>query len=171
MIVYYLLWCALCLRLSFRRRRFASASAYSRRELIYIQYTSTPESVRAAREREVLNAKQTHSHGRYFPSDCQISRWPRLWLCDDGVKIITFIHIECMAGHQWGAERGEKEPSDYLSYAPAPSPQTRTHSELQRWGACISLNFLWQVTSSLLRCLRRQFHSNSLSCSPKSHVH
>lgn len=142
MIVYYLLWCALYLRLSFRRRRFASASAYSRRELIYPIYITTWECARGPRvrerEREVLNAKQTHSHGRYFPSGCQISRRPRLWLCDDGVKIITFIHIECMAGHQWGAERGEKRAERLFIIRPR-ALATNTHTSRALEMRCVHL--------------------------------
>jgi len=169
MIVYYLLWCALLSGLSFHRRRFASQRAASCERAhtltprTYIQYTSAPERVRSARERakreresEVLNAKQTHSHGRYFPSGCQISRRPRLWLCvcDDGVKIITFIHIECMAGHQWGAEqRARRKRAEPLFIIRPRALAANTHTfrltALEMRCACISLNFLWQVTSSL----------------------
>lgn len=146
-------------------------------ENVYPIYISTWESAERARESkreresEVLNAKQTHSHGRYFPSGCQISRRPRLWLCV--MMALKLSHLFIL--NVWPAineAQSEEKKSRATIYHTPPRPRRKhahiqTRRALEMRCACISLNFLWQVTSSLRCCLRRQFYSKFPSCSPK----
>jgi hypothetical protein len=138
--------------LSFHRRRFASlrAHTHSRRERISNIHQHLRECGARAREQEreseVLNAKQTHSHGRYFPSGCQISRRPRLWLCV--MMALKLSHLFIL--NVWPAineAQSEEKKSRATIYHTPPRPRRKhahiqTRRALEMRCACISLNFL-----------------------------